>query len=65
MMLVKGAFTQLILPGLREAWEAATEFAEERTGVFEVELGSSQRRGIRRRPLRDSEEYPPKDWPDY
>ncbi len=65
MTLVRGAFNELLRPGLKAAWEEAYGYAERRTGISEVQMGVEPRPGVSRRPLYETEPYPPTDWPDY
>jgi hypothetical protein len=64
MAIVKGAFNDLLRPGLEEAFREMYEWSSARTGVYDVQIPPFEpRRGIERKPLSEPEEYPPRDWP--
>jgi len=64
MVVVRGAFNELLRPGLKEAWEAAYSHLERRTGVYDVLIGQPPKRDLRDTPYAE-DEWPPKDWPNY
>jgi len=76
MAIVRGAFNELLRPGLMEAWNEAYGYKvskemleDDLYGFHETFPGQLWFTDPPRRDLRDTpyaeDEWPPKDWPDY
>jgi len=61
MTIIRGAFNELLRPGLKAAWDEAYGIAEKRTGVHEIFPGQLWFTDSPK--TLEVPEYPPTDWP--